>query len=71
MAANRDDGHWMERAFSRSEGQLRRTAHAKSGRNIGKRELNRLAHSRNTKTRKRAVLARTARRISERRSHRS
>ena len=67
----RDKEHWMQEAFKNAHNQLRRKTHTKAGRNISKRALNRSAHSRNLKTKRQAVLARTARRISERRSHRA
>jgi hypothetical protein len=70
MATKRDDGHWMERAFANAHGQLRRKTRTKTGRNISKRSLNRAAHSRNLKTKRQGVLARTARRINERRGGR-
>jgi hypothetical protein len=66
----RDKKHWMQEAFSGSHGQLRKSTHTKKGRNISKRALNRAAHSKNPRTKKRGVLARTARKIAERRSHR-
>lgn len=65
---NRDDEHWMERAFAHSHGQLRKKTRTKSGRNISKRAFNRSAHSRNLKTKRQAVLARIARKINERKS---
>jgi hypothetical protein len=70
MATKKSDGHWMERAFANSKGQLRKSTRTKKGRNISKRALNRAAHSSNPKTKKRAVLARTARKVNERRHHR-
>lgn len=63
--ATKSDGHWMERAFANSHGQLRKKTRTKNGRNISKRELNRKANSKNPRTKKQAVLARTARRINE------
>jgi hypothetical protein len=65
-----DSKHWMQEAFANAHGQLRKSTRTKAGRNISKRALNRAAHSSNPRTKKRGVLARTARRISERRSGR-
>jgi len=67
----RDKKHWMQEAFANAHGQLRKKTRTKKGRNISKRALNRSAHSRNLKTKRQAVLARTARKIAERRSSRS
>ena len=65
MAA--DKKHWMQAAFAGAKDQLRKSTKTKSGRNISDRALTKDEHSRNPKTRKRAVLARTARKIAARR----
>jgi hypothetical protein len=63
----KDKKHWMAEAFAGSRGQLRKKTRTKKGHNISERELTRKANSRNLKTKRQAVLARTARRINERR----
>jgi hypothetical protein len=54
---------WMQKAFANAKGQLRKKAHAKAGKPIASGTLNKLAHSSNTKTKRQAVLARTARKV--------
>jgi hypothetical protein len=62
-----DKKHWMQEAFANAHGQLRKSTRTKKSRKISARSLDRAAHSKNARTKKRAVLARTARRINERR----
>ena len=57
---------WMAEAFKGAHGQLRTSLHAKKGRSIPRKRLEEAAHSRNPTLRKRAVLARTARRYAGR-----
>jgi hypothetical protein len=66
----RDNSHWMERAFANAHGQLRKSTRTKSGRKISRTSLSRAAHSSNPRTKKRAVLARTAREVNARRHRR-
>lgn len=66
MAAAKD-GHWMEKAFANSHGQLRKKTGTKSGSKISERKLEKATHSRSGKTRKQAQLAETARKINSRR----
>lgn len=61
------DGHWMEKAFANSHGQLRKSTGAKAGQKISPRKLERAEHSSNSRTRKRAVLAETARKVNRKR----
>lgn len=62
-----DKAHWMQDAFKNSHNQLRKTTKAKGDRPISSKALTRAEHSRSPLTRKRAVLARTARKIAARR----
>lgn len=62
-----DKKHWMADAFSSARGQLRKSTKTKTGRPISSRSLTKAEHSRSPLTRKRAVLARTARKIAARR----
>jgi hypothetical protein len=55
--------HWMQEAFKGAHGQLRRKLGAKPGKPIAAGKLAKAAHSENTKTKRQAVLARTARRL--------
>lgn len=66
----RDKKHWMAAAFANAHNQLRRKTHTRAGHAISRTELSRKAHSRNLKTKRQAVLARTARRINSGRSRR-
>lgn len=66
--ADKPDGHWMEKAFANAHGQLRKSTGTKAGKDISSRKLNRAAKSGNVKTKRRAVLARTARKINSRKS---
>lgn len=61
------DGHWMEKAFANSKGQLRKSTGTKSGQKISSRKLRSAENSRSPKTRKRAQLAETVRKINLRR----
>lgn len=67
MAKEKDDSHWMERAFSGAHGQLRKSTGTKKGKNISSRALGKAEKSRNPTTRKRATLAETARKVNARR----
>lgn len=66
MAEKKDD-KWMERAFQKSSGQLRRSTKTPKGKNISSRALKSAENSRNPTTRKRATLAETARKVNARR----
>lgn len=68
MADKKDNGHWMEAAFGNSRNQLRKSTRTKSGEKIPARKLAAATHSRSPLTRKRAVLAETARKVNARRS---
>jgi hypothetical protein len=54
---------WMQEAFKNAKGQLRKKAGAKSGKPIASGKLEKLTHSASTKTKRQAVLAKTARRF--------
>lgn len=69
MAEKKRDHFWMEKAFANAHGQLRKKTRTKSGHNISKRALEREAHSKNPRTKKQAVLARTARKYAGKRHH--
>ena len=56
---------WMKEAFSGATGQLRKSTGTKAGKNISAAALEKAAHSKNPKTRKRANLAKTARKINK------
>jgi hypothetical protein len=68
MAA--DKAHWMQAAFAGAKNQLRKSTKTKAGHNISDRSLTKAEHSRSPLTRKRAALARTARKIAARHSGR-
>ena len=54
---------WMAGAFKNAHGQLHRTLGVPQGETIPAGKLERAEHSSNTTTRRRAVLAATARRV--------
>lgn len=54
---------WMKEAFANAKGQLRKTLGTKKGEKIPEGKLEKATHSSNPKTKKRAVLAETARKI--------
>lgn len=53
---------WMQEAFKNARGQLRRKTGAKPGKPIASGKLEKATHSQNLKTKRQAVLAKTARR---------
>jgi hypothetical protein len=63
--AEKKDSHWMEKAFENAHGQLRKTTGAKPGEPIPAKKLAKAEHSSNPTTKKRAVLAETARKVNE------
>lgn len=67
--ANKDN-RWMEKAFSNAKGQLHKSTRTPKGEKIPERKLKRAENSSSPLTRKRAVLADTARKINARRSGR-
>lgn len=58
--------NWIQSAI-RNKGALRKSLGVKAGRKISDKQLQRALHSKNPTTRKRAVLARTLRKINKRR----
>jgi hypothetical protein len=56
------DGHWMEKAFAKNKGSLRRILGAKKGEKIPAKKLAKAA-KKGGKVGKKAVLAETARKI--------
>lgn len=60
---------WMNR-LDLKKGALRKSLHVKSGQPIPEGKLRSAEHSKNPKTRKRAVLAETFRKVARRRSGR-
>lgn len=58
----------MQEAFAGSHGQLRKSLHAKEGKNISSAKLEKATHSDNETLRKRAQLAKTAKKIGQRRA---
>ena len=57
---------WMQEAVKKP-GALRKTLHVKKGQKIPAKKLKSAEHSKNPKTRKRAILAETFRKISRKR----
>jgi hypothetical protein len=53
---------WMQEAFKNAKGQLRSKLGAKPGKAIPAKKLEKATHSESAKTKKQAVLAKTARR---------
>jgi hypothetical protein len=53
---------WMKEAFAGAHGQLRKKLGAKAGKPIAAGKLEKATHAQSTKTKRQAVLAKTARR---------
>lgn len=53
---------WIQEAV-KNKGSLRKSLHVKEGKNIPEKKLDKATHSKNAKTRKRAVLAKTLRKL--------
>lgn len=59
------EGKWIQKAI-KHKGALRKELHVKAGEKIPEKKLEKAAHSKNPKLRKRAILAETLRKISHR-----
>ncbi len=61
----KDDGKWMEKAFSKNKGKLHRELGVKEGSKIPAKKLSKAANSNDRIIKKEAVLAETARKIAK------
>jgi hypothetical protein len=57
---------WVQRAFAKNPGALRKTLHVAKDKTIPKVKLEKATHSKNPLTRKRAILAETAKNFNHR-----
>jgi len=63
MAEKNEDGHWMEKAFSKNKGKLHRETGTPEGQKIPEKKLSAAAHSKSGTERKEANLAKIGRRF--------